>query len=682
MAIIQMFICFLTGLYNKKDGYVEVKTGDEPLYYQGRLGSKKLPWKFNFKYKLDGKDVDIDELSGASGKLSCEINIEALKETSEPDQYNPWADGNMLQITVTLPSDRVKNLETSSGTLAEAGSNYTIAFIVMPRTAQSTFKFFADVENFYMPSMQIAGVPFSMDLSGVNVSSIMENDEIQKLQDGTNDLAQGSRKLAEGLAELNNANETLKSGLGEITTGGSELQSSGNQVADGINQYTGGVQKLAGGSSYLSYGLKESVNGAQALTAGAKNLESGVKQYTSGVNQYVEGTEQLLDGVVKLDEETEPLMTGLDQLAIGLDELAKGDQLVESSAQIQQTLQQISTEISASGGSLNLDELDQMLESLNQAGANLATGSSEFLTALDNVITSVNGLNQAADGLAAGMTSLIQGLEQQTAMSNETISATLGLSSEALNNPDVLTVLAYHRQMSEETLSGLKQMTDLQVNPQAPVPILQNGLSQLATGLAEMRSQYAALDTGIQQFSLALPKLAALTDLVKLGGGLQTLSVHYNQFHQGLTLYVSGVNMFRQYFDKNDPNSVYVGLQKMVGGINTLSNGAKQLKGAGEQLKNSGSDLINGQSQMYQGLTGLSSGLQKLSAGFEQYISGLEQIAGRSKELSGGVRQYLDGTDQLITGLNEWAGGYHLFGEGIDKSAAGGKRISRRYGNV
>ncbi|HHX37818.1 MAG TPA: hypothetical protein GX717_07550, partial [Clostridiaceae bacterium] len=393
-----------------KDGYVEVTTGEHPLYYQGHAASKNLPWTFQFNHSLDDKDVTAKALSGATGKWRLKIDIDAVKETASTDKINPWADVTMLQMTLTLPVDCVRNLETTSGTIAEAGSNYTIAFVVMPGTETSTFEVRADVDNFHMPAMQVAGVPFSMDLSEFDVSSIMENDEIKRLQDGTRNLSEGSRQLADGLAELTKANELLSNGMEDLRSGGDQLVGSGNKMTGGIDRYAGGLNKLVSSGGYLSEGLKESAQGAGSLAQGVKEIKDGLVKYMSGVDAYIDGVNQLADGVIALDREADQLMEGLDSLAEGMNQLAGGDQLLESSATFKNAFAKISAELTEADNAVDFDQLKQDLAGLAAAGQQLAAGSQQFLSSLDEPIAAAEGLSQVADGLAEALMNLMAGL--------------------------------------------------------------------------------------------------------------------------------------------------------------------------------------------------------------------------------------------------------------------------------
>ena len=138
----------------------QVTFSKEPgsFYYQGDLDKTSLPWTFKFRYTLDGKTITADQLAGSSGALDIHLDVAAGDAESKA-----FFDHYLMQITVTLPTDKAKNVVAPDAARAYSGESQVLTFATMPgKSASYTVK--ADVENFTMPAIQIAAVPFNMEI--------------------------------------------------------------------------------------------------------------------------------------------------------------------------------------------------------------------------------------------------------------------------------------------------------------------------------------------------------------------------------------------------------------------------------------------------------------------------------------------------------------------------------------
>lgn len=126
-------------------------------YYQGNPEQKQLPWDIAIRYTLDGKAVeDPQMLSGAAGKLEIAMDIQVR------EQLAAYAGGMTLQITLTLDGDTCLNITSDKATIALAGGKQTVAYVVLPGQSAG-FSVTADVRDFAMPGIQLAGVRMNMD---------------------------------------------------------------------------------------------------------------------------------------------------------------------------------------------------------------------------------------------------------------------------------------------------------------------------------------------------------------------------------------------------------------------------------------------------------------------------------------------------------------------------------------
>ena len=125
--------------------------------YQGSPKSLKIPWDVHVTYALDGEPVAPEDLSGADGVLEMAVKVSLNPELRR------HAEGVTLQLTLTLDGMKALDIKAPDGTIAAAGVNRTLAFIVMPGIEDKTFSVSARVRDFSMAGIQIAGVRMVTD---------------------------------------------------------------------------------------------------------------------------------------------------------------------------------------------------------------------------------------------------------------------------------------------------------------------------------------------------------------------------------------------------------------------------------------------------------------------------------------------------------------------------------------
>ncbi|NMA06245.1 MAG: YhgE/Pip domain-containing protein, partial [Ruminococcaceae bacterium] len=129
-------------------------TGD--FYYQGNLVKKVLPWILNISYSLDGKSISSDALAGKSGNLRITINTK-----NNPDVNETFFNNYLMQISVTLNSEKCSDISAKGATIANAGKNKIVNFTAFPKSNHN-FEITASVKDFEMEGMTFSAIPYSM----------------------------------------------------------------------------------------------------------------------------------------------------------------------------------------------------------------------------------------------------------------------------------------------------------------------------------------------------------------------------------------------------------------------------------------------------------------------------------------------------------------------------------------
>lgn len=234
-------------------------------YYQGKLRKALMPWDIEITYKLDGKELDPDDLSGASGELEVDIH------TSINSGFDPYfADNYMLQISVTLDSELCEDISARNGTVASAGSSKTITFVVLPGS-EGDVGFSAKVRDFSMGGFTIAGVLYNQE----------------SMMGGMGEDIDG---ITSGISQLTGAISTLAGAAGQLRDGAGELDENGGTLSEASGQIYEALSQIAEGLE--GFDMSEMGEGLEQLG----QLPDAFFQLGDGLNQIGEGIDQLLVG--------------------------------------------------------------------------------------------------------------------------------------------------------------------------------------------------------------------------------------------------------------------------------------------------------------------------------------------------------------------------------------------------
>ena len=262
------------------DNLVSVSRDKGRFYYQGDLVKKDLPWNVNITYILDGREENADDIRGKDGKLEMVIEI-TQNENIDPMYFEKY----MVQLSITLDTEKCKHIKAKGAAIASAGTDKMINFATMPET-ESTFTITADVKNFSMKDITLAGVPFSMSEDMIDMSMIDE----------------------------------MASGLDELAAGVNELDSGAGQLDKGIEEFSKGSKELAEGFKTFNSGMDQLLDGSAQLTDGAGQLKDGSKGFKDGLDLLAGSSTELENGSAKINDALTTLKDKKNELAGNIDE--------------------------------------------------------------------------------------------------------------------------------------------------------------------------------------------------------------------------------------------------------------------------------------------------------------------------------------------------------------------------
>lgn len=217
--------------------------------YQGTMPNATIPWNISIEYKLDGQTIAPEDLAGKSG--SFELHISTTENTAVDPSY---FDNYLMQITCTLPMEVAQNVKTDQGSIALAGSDTTVSFMVMP-DSDGSVSLSADVQNFEMDSMSFAAIPFSMALDLPDTDSLVS--QFDALVDGAQQINEGAKRVSDGMGSVDGATQQVAAGAAEVSAGVT-------QMSQGLQQYQQGLQVSATDNEAAADAAAAQVSAAQA----------------------------------------------------------------------------------------------------------------------------------------------------------------------------------------------------------------------------------------------------------------------------------------------------------------------------------------------------------------------------------------------------------------------------------
>jgi len=668
-------------------GYEASASDSEPFFYQGNLKTTTLPWSVSIGYKLNNVVVTAPALSGAAGELEIALSVKPQKSA--------WADNLMLQISVTLPGSSVSGLSAEGGTLAMAGSDQLITYVMLPGSEASAWTIKAAVKNFYMPSVQIAAVPMSFNLADFTLPEIelpAEFAELTDLQDGTKKLAAGARELADGLGQVDAGSPDLRNGFAQLQNAARELDEAAATITKGIDAYLGGVDQLGAGGTELSAGFAAVPGSAEQIVTGLNGLADGFEKYGSGVSQYVDGINPVLGGIQSTAQGADQLQSGAQEMSSAFTGLQSGGtQLTAASRQIYEGLAAMEAQLQALGSNADIQALKQLLaqQDLAAAGQQLSAGSTTIRNTLDQLSGGLTQLKAAATGLYQGLGQLITSLEQAGNLSREEILQAVGIDPATVvpvlppgggepvpANEDRL--IAFYQAQQTGLLNGLRALYNQeQAGQPAPAKILNDTLPQLADGLAALASQYAAFDAEIQAMATMLQQFASLGNLLENLPALSGSAAAYLDFDQGLNSFVAGVSQLADGFNGTEQSAgLSAGIAGLANGLSQLAGGVAPLQTAGTELKTGAVALSVGGRELADGLQLLTDGLHAFRTGLDEYTGGVSMLTSSNKALSSGLHQFSGGLTEFTDGMFAYRDGLSSYTGGISSIASGANKLA------
>ncbi len=411
----------------KEDDTISFTASEDSFYYQGNLKNNPLPWEFDISYQLDGEEMTPEEMLGQDGHLQIGM------ETSANEEVKPiFFENYLLQISLTLDTERYQEIEAEDGTIANAGKDKQVTFTVMPEQEES-FLLEADVTDFEFEGIEISAVPSSMSIDPPEVDDVTEDfetlsDATTEIDDGVGELADGISELNSGVSSLKNGSSDYQDGIEQVSNGSADLISGSESIdqalvtmKDSIDQdvETGDFSALQEGLEQIARGLREASNGLTTLQENYTQAYDALDESINAIPSY-DISEEEIQALYQSGAESEVVDKLVETYEAALTAKGTYDQVSEAFAAVAPTLDEVSSsqtdmatsletmaeQIAAASEGMDIQE---GLKELQEGLATLSDNYKEFHAGLEEYTNGVDELSNAYQDLHNGIVELEDG---------------------------------------------------------------------------------------------------------------------------------------------------------------------------------------------------------------------------------------------------------------------------------
>lgn len=354
-------------------------------------GVVALPWKISASFTLNGPDVSVSDVSGASGMIGIRIALHATK---------PDVTANLTPIVAfTIPGRVGSDVTADDGVLVSSDNTSTLVAAVGKPGEDLTFNAYVTAKHFTMSSLSIAAVEGNVQQSLPDLTK-----RATTLVDGlTNVGSQRNRKL---IAQLEQLRDNEKALVKQTIAVRSKAH---DQAFDGyidayVGSYTTHLSGSIGNATQLPaiLGTASELNGDTSVAKSVADLANAVNDVSAAYRHI--GAADAVDEVIRTIEQrgTSGLVNELTKRAGEEQQRGSKDYSAGQS------------QLSAAMIPYSMDFTDAYTARLKELGATAGTAGSYETQAIADVRAGIKDnekLKTASDKVSAAMTALADASE-------------------------------------------------------------------------------------------------------------------------------------------------------------------------------------------------------------------------------------------------------------------------------
>lgn len=354
-------------------------------------GVVALPWKISASFTLNGPDVSVSDVSGASGMIGIRIALHATK---------PDVTANLTPIVAfTIPGRVGSDVTADDGVLVSSDNTSTLVAAVGKPGEDLTFNAYVTAKHFTMSSLSIAAVEGNVQQSLPDLTK-----RATTLVDGlTNVGSQRNRKLIAQLEQLRD-NEKALAKQTIVVRSKAHDQAFDGYIDAYVGSYTTHLSGSIGNATQLPaiLGTASELNGDTSVAKSVADLANAVNDVSAAYRHI--GAADAVDEVIRTIEQrgTSGLVNELTKRAGEEQQRGSKDYSAGQS------------QLSAAMIPYSMDFTDAYTARLKELGATAGTAGSYETQAIADVRAGIKDnekLKTASDKVSAAMTALADASE-------------------------------------------------------------------------------------------------------------------------------------------------------------------------------------------------------------------------------------------------------------------------------
>lgn len=354
-------------------------------------GVVALPWKISASFTLNGPDVSVSDVSGASGMIGIRIALHATK---------PDVTANLTPIVAfTIPGRVGSDVTADDGVLVSSDNTSTLVAAVGKPGGDLTFNAYVTAKHFTMSSLSIAAVEGNVQQSLPDLTK-----RATTLVDGlTNVGSQRNRKLIAQLEQLRDNEKALAKQTIAVRSKAHD-QAFGGYIDAYVGSYTTHLSGSIGNATQLPaiLGTASELNGDTSVAKSVADLANAVNDVSAAYRHI--GAADAVDEVIRTIEQrgTSGLVNELTKRAGEEQQRGSKDYSAGQS------------QLSAAMIPYSMDFTDAYTARLKELGATAGTAGSYETQAIADVRAGIKDnekLKTASDKVSAAMTALADASE-------------------------------------------------------------------------------------------------------------------------------------------------------------------------------------------------------------------------------------------------------------------------------
>jgi putative membrane protein len=695
------------------------------IYYQGSSDAEP-PVDVKVTYKLNGKKVTPDQISGKSGKVKIRYDYTNKSKVKENGYtvYTPF----VAMTAVILDNDNFKNVKVTNAKMVNDGDRTTVVGYALPGLAKSLDVSSKKVDIPDYVEVTADATDFSLSTSATYVSSNLFDD----VDTGDTDLS----KIGDRLNQMQDAMEKLMDGSNELQDGLSQLADGGDTLASGLKQAQSGTKQLSDGNGQVLSGLYQLKNGTKTST-GLKDATSsiGTTKDNAKDGTLLGGTNAIGSGLNTLDSSLNSSLKtaskGAGQIATGAGSAKKGSkQLSKGSKQLENGLSKLKAQFDQGVGAPNdpktlLGGSTALAAGIGQLGEVLIPSLQKITTGADQVVSGAKQVKSGANQFVDGTKAVTDGTDQLVAGTGQLQTGAAGMQQELASLKSSVdtgtdTLIAGADQISSG-LSDLQKQADSGLDTlQSQLSTAANGLTSISGGItkASGTASSALSDAETQAAQLSKAGGSTTTTTTKSTGNSQqadsdaaalTASIDSNENlteaekkqlkSQVTTLQndskTSTATSSKTTGSTADTSQLIKDIKTAEGALSKIDGLTPQIDKIAGGLKTASNTVDTQKKQLDAGIDRLETGAKKLSAGLEELQSEVDDGIGSSNDsysagkstllgiandmttdLASSSQTMQNASKKLAAGLTALQSGSKTLGTGADTLSEGAEKLS------